>query len=262
MATTATLSNRTTSAWKAVAWPLSLRLGILVVLIVAWQLVGNDSAMIKMPTFTRTLAAFWRMLVSWQLPNALLQSNIALVCGYGLGLVVAIPLGVLMGTIDLVRKVINPYLMILLSIPLISVLPILQTIFGLGLGTRIVVVFLFSFVYVAMNTMVGVRSLPADLAEMSRSFGATRMQRLTKVILPHAFPAIMAGARLGLGRGVVGMVIAELFLVSSGLGSLLSYYMTRFDTGAVLAVALTMVLEGVVLMALARRLEAVLTRRW
>lgn len=262
MATTATLSNRASQGWKALAWPLTLRLGILVVLIAAWQLVGNDSAMIRMPTFTRTAGAFWRMLTSWQLPAALLQSNIALICGYALALLAGIPLGVLMGTVDLARKVVSPYLLMLLSLPLIAVLPILQTIFGLGLGTRIVVVFLFSFVYVAMNTMVGVRSLPTDLDEMSRSFGASRLQRLTKVVLPHAFPAIMAGARLGLGRGVVGMVIAELFLVSSGLGSLLSFYMTRFDTGAVLAVALTMVLEGVVLMAIARRVEALLTRRW
>lgn len=262
MAATATASRRTFHGWKAAAGPLTLRFGILAILIVGWQLVGNDSAMIRMPTFTRTVGAFWRMVVSWQLPAALLQSNIALVSGYAIALVVAIPLGVLMGTVGLARKVINPYLLILLSIPLITVLPILQTIFGLGLGTRIVVVFLFSFVYIAMNTMVGVRSLPADLEEMSRSFGASRLQRLLKVVLPHAFPAIMAGARLGLGRGVVGMVIAELFLVSSGLGSLLSFYMTRFDTGAVLAVALTMVLEGVVLIALARRLEAFLTRRW
>jgi NitT/TauT family transport system permease protein len=72
----------------------------------------------------------------------------------------------------------------------------------------------------------------------------------------------MAGARLGIGRGVVGMVIAELFLVSSGLGSILSFYMTRFDTGAVLAIALTMVLEGVVVIAIARRVEAALARRW
>ena len=62
--------------------------------------------------------------------------------------------------------------------------------------------------------------------------------------------------------GVVGMVIAELFLVSSGLGSLLAFYMARFDAGAVLAIALTMVLEGVIVIAFARRLEAMRSRRW
>src|SRR4029079_5396087 len=100
------------------------------------------------------------------------------------------------------------------------------------------------------------------ILEMARSFGAGRWQRLTKVVLPHAFPAIMAGARLGIGRGVVGMVIAELFLVSSGLGSLLSFYMARFDAGAVLSIALTMVLEGVVIMSAARWVERRLARAW
>jgi NitT/TauT family transport system permease protein len=122
------------------------------------------------------------------------------------------------------------------------------------------VIFIFSFVYIVLNTVVGVRSVPADVEEMARSFGATRLQRLRKVVLPHAFPAIMAGARLGIGRGVIGMVIAELFLVSSGLGSILSFYMGRFDAGAVLAIALTMVLEGVIVTALARKLEASLVR--
>lgn len=241
---------------------MALRIGILLAVIAAWQIVGDDTAQIRMPTFTRTVAAFWRMIASGELPWALLQSNIALIWGYLLALVVAIPLGIAMGMVGTLRKIVNPYLTIMLSTPLIAILPILQAVFGLGLATRIVVVFTFAFVYITVNTSVGVRSVPDDLVEMSRSFGASRWETLRKVVLPHAFPAIMAGARLGAGRGVVGMVIAELFLVSSGLGSLLAFYMGRFDTGAVLAIALTMVLEGVVIMALARKLEAAVARRW
>jgi ABC-type nitrate/sulfonate/bicarbonate transport system permease component len=248
--------------WSTRIWPLILRLGILAILIGGWQIIGDDAARIRMPTFTRTAAAFWSMIESGELPAALFQSNIALLWGYLLALLVAVPLGIAMGSLALVRKIVTPYLTILLSTPLIAVLPILQAVFGLGLATRIVVVFIFAFVYITFNTAVGVRSVPADLDEMARSFGASGSQRLRKVVLPHAFPAIMAGARLGLGRGVVGMVIAELFLVSSGLGSLLSFYMTRFDAGFVLAIALTMVLEGVVIIALARKLEAALVRRW
>lgn len=247
--------------WKARYLPLLLRFGLLALIIVAWQIAGDDSIRIALPTFTRTVQSFYGMIVSGELPKALLQSNIALFWGYLLALAVAIPLGIAMGSVETVRKIVNPYLMILLSMPLITVLPLLQVIFGLGLVTRVVVVFIFAVVYITMNTSVGVRSVPADLAEMSRSFCASGRQRLTKVVLPHAFPSIMAGARLGLGRGIVGMVIAELFLMSNGLGSMLSFYMTRFDTGAVLAIALTMVLEGVVMMTLARRVEAALKRR-
>ena len=240
----------------------TLRLGILLVVIAAWQAVGDDSARINMPTFTRTLASFRNLIVSGELPRALLASNVALFWGYLLALVISLPVGVAMGSLRAVRSLVNPYLIILLSTPLIAILPILQAIFGLGLGTRIVVIFIFAFIYMTINTEVGVRSVPDDLVEMARSFGASRWRRLTRVVLPHAFPAIMAGARLGLGRGVVGMVIAELFLVSSGLGSMLSFYMARFDAGSVLAIALTMVLEGVIIIALARGVERAIARRW
>jgi ABC-type nitrate/sulfonate/bicarbonate transport system permease component len=240
----------------------TLRLGILLVILAAWQAVGDDSARINMPTFTRTLIAFRDLIASGELPRALLDSNVALFWGYLLALAVSLPVGVAMGSIRAVRSLVHPYLIILLSTPLIAVLPILQAIFGLGLGTRIVVVFIFAFIYMTINTEVGVRAVPDDLLEMARSFGASRWRRLTRVVLPHAFPAIMAGARLGLGRGVVGMVIAELFLVSSGLGSMLSFYMARFDAGSVLAIALTMVLEGVVIIAIARQIERALARQW
>lgn len=259
MATASGFSQSTD--WKARYLPLLLPLGLLAVIIAAWQAIGDDSASIALPTFMRTVRSFYELIVSGELPLAFFRSNIALFWGYLLALAVAIPLGIAMGSADTVRKLVNPYLMILISMPLITVLPILQLIFGLGLMTRVVVVFIFAIVYIALNTCVGVRSVPVDLQEMSRSFCASRRQQLFKVVLPHAFPAIMAGARLGLGRGIVGMVIAELFLMSEGLGSLLSFYMTRFDTGAVLAIALTMVLEGVVVISLARRVEAALTRR-
>ena len=245
---------------QAQVW--GLRLGILLLLIAAWQIVGDDSARIKMPTFTRTLGAFRDLIASGELPRALAASNVALLWGYLLALAVSLPVGIAMGSVRAIRSVVSPYLIVLLSTPLIAVLPILQAIFGLGLGTRIVVVFIFAFIYMTINTEVGVRSVPTDLIEMSRSFGASRRQRLTRVVLPHAFPAIMAGARLGLGRGVVGMVIAELFLVSSGLGSMLSFYMARFDAGSVLAIALTMVLEGIVVITAARWIERMVARQW
>lgn len=257
-----TLAHLPSLDWKEKWLPFVLRFAILAAILIAWQMVGDDSRPIRMPTFARTLASFWAMLASGELPRALGQSNIGLFWGYLLAIAVAIPLGTVMGLVTTVRNVLNTYLLILLSTPLIALLPILQAVFGLGLETRVVVIFLFSFVYITINTMVGIRSVPADLVEMADSFGATRLQKLRMVILRHAFPAIMAGARLGLARAVVGMVIAELFLVSTGLGSLLSFYLQRFDAGAVLAIALTMVGQGIILIAIARRVETALVKKW
>lgn len=239
---------------------LGLRLGVLAVLITSWQVAGNDSVQLTFPTFTRTVASFWQLLVSGELVRGLVQSNQAMVIGYVLALSIAIPLGVLMGAVSLLERIVKPYLTVMLALPLIAVLPLVQTVLGLGLASRVFVVFLFSFVYVTVNTTVGVRSAAHDLREMARSFGATGLQTLRHVILPAAFPSIMAGARLGLGRAIVGMVIAELFLVGQGIGNMLLYYRSQFDPGAVLALALVMIGEGVIVMTLARRVEARYTR--
>src|SRR5687767_51655 len=114
--------------WSETTKPLVLRLGLLALIIGAWQWVGDDGAPIRMPTFTRTVRSFWEMVVSGELPAALLESNVALFWGYLLALSIAVPLGIAMGLVGVVRRVVSPYLLILLSTPLIAVLPVLQTI--------------------------------------------------------------------------------------------------------------------------------------
>jgi ABC-type nitrate/sulfonate/bicarbonate transport system permease component len=240
---------------------LGLRLGLLAAVLLAWQAIGDDSAKLATPTFTRTAAAFLDLVRNGELVDGLVESNKAMVGGYLLALVVSLPLGILMGNVRIVERVVQPYLTMLLALPLIAVLPLIQSIFGLGLASRTVVVFLFAFVYVTVNTTVGVRGTDPRLREMARSFGATRWQMLTQIVLPSAFPSIMAGARLGLSRAIVGMVVAELFLVGEGVGNLIMYYRSHYDPAPVFALALVLVLEGVAVMAVARRLELRLTKR-
>ena len=103
---------------------LALRFGLLAIVIVAWQFVGDDTVRINMPTFTRTATSFGKMIISGELPRALVDSNVALVLGYLLALSIAVPVGVAMGLIRSVKALVNPYLIILLSTPLIAVLPI------------------------------------------------------------------------------------------------------------------------------------------
>lgn len=237
-----------------------LRLGVLAVVLAAWQWVGDDSTRLAMPTVTRTLGVMWTLVQDGRLPLALLSSNVAMVAGYLAALAVGIPLGLAMGGWRGASQVGRPFLTILIAVPMIAMIPLIQTIFGPALASRIVVVFLFSIVYIALNTEVGARSVPPELLEMAASFGASRWQRVREVVLPHAFRSIMAGARLGLGRAIAGMVLAELFLVGSGIGSLLSFYRSRMNTGAVFAIVLTLVVEGIVIMALARLVEARVNR--
>jgi NitT/TauT family transport system permease protein len=240
---------------------VALPLGLLVVLVLAWQWIGDDSIRLAMPTFLRTLSAFSTMATNGTLAQGLAESNTTLVVGFAIALAIALPLGILMGSYGALERLIQPYLTIMLVTPSIATLPLLQTIFGLGMGSRTAVVCIFSVVYVTVNTMVGVSTVNPNLREMARSFNATPLQTLRHITLPAALPSIMAGIRLGLSRAIVGMVIAEFFLVGSGVGSMIRFYRARLDTGYVVALALTLVLEGVILIAVARRVEQFVAAR-
>jgi ABC-type nitrate/sulfonate/bicarbonate transport system permease component len=238
----------------------ALRLGLLVVLLVGWQLIGDDTVRLRMPTVARTVSSWWQLVVRGDLLRRLFDSNAAMIVGYTVALVVGIASGLAMGLVPRIGAIARPYLLALIALPMIGILPLIQAVFGLGLTARVVVVFVVAFIYVTLNAEVGARAASASLREMAHSFGASRWQMLREIVLPQAFPSIMAGTRLGLERAIGGMVLAELFLAGAGIGSLLSFHRNRLDAGAVFAIALTMVLEGVILLALARRIERHVTR--
>ena len=240
---------------RATVTKVALRLGILFAVLALWQLIGNDEIRLGMPTFTGTVAAGAEMFADGSLLEALWITNQAMFAGYFLAIVVSLPLGIAMGSSPAVERVATPYLMILLAAPMIAVVPIVQASLGLTFAARVTVVFLFSFIYMTVNTMVGVRTVDPGLKEMSRSFLASRLQRMRYVIVPAAVPGIMAGVRLGLGRAMIGMVVAELSLIGAGIGSLILDYQVRFQPAYVFAIILVVVLEGVLLMEIARRLE-------
>jgi NitT/TauT family transport system permease protein len=206
------------------------------------------------------VTSWWKLTFEGDLIPRLIESNVAMVVGYSIALVVGISFGLAMGLIPALGAVARPYLLALIALPMIGILPLIQAVFGLGVTSRVVVVFVVAFIYVTINAEVGARTTSAPLREMAHSFGTNRRQLLREIVLPQAFPSIMAGSRLGLERAIGGMVLAELFLSGAGIGSLLSFHRNRLDAGAVFAIALTLVLEGVILLTLARRIERHVTR--
>jgi len=240
---------------QTVWYKVALRLLVLVLVLGTWQLMGDDQNRLTMPTFTRTLGALVELISTGALIEGLYITNQALVAGYLLSLAVSLPLGILLGVSLGAERVIQPYLTILLAVPMISVVPIVQASLGLTLTARVAIVFLFAFIYMTINTTVGVRGVDPRLRQMAASFGASRLQMLRWVVLPGAVPAIMAGVRLGLGRAVIGMIIAELVLIGAGIGSLIIEYEVRIQPAYVFAIVLAVVLQGVLLMEIARRIE-------
>ena len=131
---------------------------------------------------------------------------------------------------------------------------------GIGYPSRVLVVFLFAVVEITLNTAAGVRYVDRDLVEMGRSFKATEWRLFRKVILPASAPGIMAGVRIGTGRAVVGMVVVEILLVAVGVGRLILRYRGRFQSDNLYAVVLSLIIFGIVLLAVARRVERRVSR--
>ncbi|MDH3672398.1 MAG: ABC transporter permease subunit [Gammaproteobacteria bacterium] len=145
-----------------------------------------------------------------------------------LAVAVGIPLGTLMGRFRPVDEVFGLWVNVFVSAPLTAVVPVLMAILGFGQTTVITTVFLFAVWVIVLDTRAGIRSVNKSLIEMARSFGASRFEIYRKILLLAALPEILAGIRLGLIRGVKGVVIGQLLIAVIGLGELFELYSRNF----------------------------------
>lgn len=166
--------------------------------------------------------------------------------GFGLAVIIGVPLGLLIGTFRTVEWFLGPYVNVLFVTSLAAVLPFIILAFGTGFEFRVAVVFLFSIFYVIINPANGVRSIDANVVEMARSFNAGPVRTFFAITLPGTLPFIVAGLRLGLGQAIQGMIIAELW-VTLGTGRKLVTLGLDRDLGEFFALAAVIVLIGTVL---------------
>ncbi len=164
--------------------------------------------------------------------------------GFALSLVVGVGLGVAMGMSRILEYAIDPFIWFLYSSPLIALYPVIVVWLGFGTTTVIAVSFLLTVVSVIVNTLAGVRSVEPMLVRAVRAFGGGRRAVITKVILPASVPLIAAGARIGLGRALLGVVLGEMFSSNAGLGFRISYYAGRLRTADVFVALLLLIAIG------------------
>jgi NitT/TauT family transport system permease protein len=141
--------------------------------------------------------------------------------GFALALAVALPLGMLIGRVPLVRQLIDPTIQILRPVPVTAWLPLAMIIFGLGPRSAFFLVFLGAFYPILLNTIFGVRSVEPRLFEAASMLGCTGTAQFFRVVLPAALPSIFTGMRLGLGFAWVVIVVGEMTGVQTGLGAII-----------------------------------------
>lgn len=222
----------------------------------SWELYGRLGDPLLMPPVSAVLAALVEITFGGPLPAALFTSLQLLFVGFGTALLLGTLLGILIGRYKLANRVFGPGLNALYATPDIALLPLVLLWFGFGMTGRVVVVFLAAFFPIMINTYAGVRDAPADLLEVASSFGVdNELGRLKMVILPAALPLIMAGYRLGIGRAVVGMAVAEVYLRLGGIGTLIVQYGHAFQTDMLIAAILPLPLLGIGLTKVFERIE-------
>lgn len=222
-----------------------------------WEYVGRNGNPLILPPPSMVLAAFIDIVVTGRLWEALAPSLQLLVVGFIVALVVGLVLGVVVGRSRTADLTLSPYLSALYATPDIALVPIILVWFGFGFSGRVVVVFISAIFPILYNVSAGVRQAPEDLIDVAKAFGAGRMRILFQVILPSALPYIMAGVRLSVGRAVVGMAVAEVYLRLGGIGGLIFAYGSRFVTDYLIASILILPILGIGL----TRLLAYLERR-
>ena len=217
-------------------------------LAILWEAVGRAMHSSLIPPLTQIGAAWWKLLSSGKLLANLSMSLTTLAIGFCLAAFIGVVLGLLMGRFRAIEHFLDLYVNALMSAPTTAFVPVLILWFGLGMESRIAVVFLFAIFVIIINTMTGVKQVDTVLMEMARSFGAREREIFFKIMLPAALPAIMAGLRLGMGRAVKGMVTAEMLLTLTGIGAMIMQYGSSFATDSLFAVILTILMVALVAM--------------
>jgi len=235
--------------------------GFIVILLAFWESVPLWYTLPKgmalfFTTPSKVAAAFQQLLINGEIEKHFYVSAIAFLAGLGLSIVVGLPLGLLMGRSQTLEALLDPYVTSFNASPRIVWLPLMILWFGIGIWSKIVIVFAGAVFPLLINTYAGVKNVNRVLVNVVRSFGANEWQLMKVVVLPNSLPYIIAGLRLAIGRAILGVVVGEFFGSSQGLGFMIASAATNYKVDVVfVGVAIFMALSVILTLAV-KRLES------
>lgn len=231
------------------------RYGFILLVLGLWELLGPLVNPILFSYPSKIAEAFYELTISGELPYYAWESLQILACGLFFAILVGVPLAVLMARYKPIDWALDMPINALYATPTVALVPILVLWFGIYMQAKIIVVFLFAVFPILINTYQGVRECDKNMLEVARSFRAKEWEMWKDVLLPFAVPYIAAGIRLAIGRGLVGMVIAEFYTTISGLGFMITRYANVFETDKTFVPVLLLMVLGITLTAALKRIE-------
>jgi NitT/TauT family transport system permease protein len=232
-----------------------IRLCSVACFLLAWEVGGRQVDPLFMSYPSEIARAAARLTASGELTTALASSLQTLVLAFLIASIAGIGLGLLIGRYKGVEAATDWLVNALYATPLVAIIPLVILWFGLGGAAKLFIVTILAVFPILINTIAGVHNVPANLIELGNAFAAREREVFLKIILPSALPYMMTGLRLGIGRAIIGMVVAEFFTAITGLGALIVKYGNQYDTASMFVPILVLMLLGVTLSVIVRRAE-------
>jgi len=211
------------------------------------------------PLFTSSPSRIWNagyeMFADGSIYPDLLVSAQEFALGYGLAVIVGVPLGILMGWYTRLNAVLDPFVNALYATPRIALMPLIIIWFGIDLSAKIAIIFLSTVFPILVSTMTGVRTMERDFVKVARSFGASDGDLFRTVALPSSVPNLLTGLRLGLGHALIGIVVGEMYGSSAGIGYMMQTAGATFQTDKVMVGLLIIAAAGVGLTQVLKTIE-------
>ncbi len=230
-----------------------------IIFLTVWELVGNTLQLIN-PMFMSAPSlvgkAAVQLFASGEIWNDLRVSGIEFAWGYFLSVLVGVPFGIATGWYKKLSYIFDPFVNAMNATPRVALLPLVIIWLGIGILSKVGIIFLGAVFPILINSRDGVKTTPYNLLTAARSFGASEWQIFRSVVLPSTVPFILTGLRLGVGRALIGVMVGELYAATAGIGFMITVAGATFQTDKVFVGVLVFAITGMVAMELLTKLEA------
>jgi NitT/TauT family transport system permease protein len=230
-----------------------------VVFLSVWELMGGVLQVVN-PMFMSAPSLIGKAAVqlfeSGEIWNDLRVSGLEFFWGYVLSVIVAVPFGIAVGWYKRMSYIFDPFINAMNATPRVALLPLVIIWLGIGIISKVGIIFLGAVFPILINTRDGVKTTPYNLLNAARSFGASQWQVFRSVVLPSTVPFILTGLRLGVGRALIGVMVGELYAATAGIGFMITVAGATFQTDKVFVGVLIFATSGMIAMELLTKLEA------
>lgn len=228
------------------------------VFLIIWELAGNVYQWIN-PMFMSSPSLIYKaavqLFVSGEIYNDLYVSGVEFLGGYFLAVAVAIPFGIMVGWYKRMSYIFDPFINAMNATPRVALLPLVIIWLGIGILSKVGIIFLGAVFSILINTRDGVKTTPVNLLNAARSFGASEWMVFKTVVVPSTIPFMLTGLRLAVGRALVGVLVGELYAATAGIGFMITVAGATFQTDKVFVGVLIFAISGMIGMELITKLE-------